>query len=87
MLSREIRRFYNNRKGLLVAIVIAITFFYSWIKIMKYMWPSYMKLKTDYNLPNMVHLGLYTTSQHLIVYCLGNMICYVLYVSKIPIVE
>ena len=44
MLSRDIRRFYNNRKGLIVAVVIAISFFYSWIKIMKYIWPSYMKI-------------------------------------------
>lgn len=35
----------------------------------------------------MLHLSLFTTSQHAIVYFLGNVICYVLYVSKIPIVE
>lgn len=72
---------------MLVAAAIAITFLYFWMDLMRLIWPAYMQLKTDYNIPEMLHIGCYTSSQHFVIYSIGNFLCYLVYTSKLTIFE
>lgn len=70
-----------------MAIILATVFFTQWIPFMKYIWPSYMQLKEDYNIHPIWHIALYTTTQHCLIYLIGNIMFYFIYTGKYEIFE
>ncbi len=54
---------------------------------MKYIWPSYMKLRDDYDIHPIWHIALYTTTQHCFIYITGNILFYFIYTGKYQIFE
>lgn len=70
-----------------MAAAIAIAFFSCWMDLMRAIWPAYMQLQVDYNLPQLAHIAIYTIPQHIFNYTVGNLLCFVLYISKIPFFE
>ncbi len=50
---------------------------------MKYVWPFYMQLKTDYNLTPMTHFGLMLEFNGIVVLSVGSAILFIIYVSKL----
>jgi hypothetical protein len=79
MLTREIKRYREKGLGFFVAIGISLIFFVGWHKLMMLIWPAYMLLKAEYNLSDTVHMFLFSFTQHIIVFGVGNVLAYSFY--------
>ena len=42
-----------------LALLIASTFFCGWIPLMRQIWPAYMTIATNYNMPTIIHSALF----------------------------
>ena len=56
LFERDIRKIKSQGAGFLVAVAIAVAFFCKWMDFMRAIWPSFMQLKTDYNLDEIPHI-------------------------------
>ena len=87
MLKRDKKRLQGKGLGLIVATAIAVTFFYKWMDFMRFIWPTYMEIKTKYEMNPFYHIAIYTNSQHIFIYVFGNFILYFIYTGKYEIFE
>jgi len=90
MIKREFNRYKDNGIGIVnitVSVLISLAFYSFWMEYMKFIWPSYMQLKEDYNLTSITHFGLLLEFHGFVTLWGCSAILYFVYTSKLPFFE
>ena len=72
----------SDSGGLFVAFIIAVTFFVGWIQFVSFIWPFYLSFELRNGLNTQLSTQIWSTSQHCIIYTLGNIFYYFVYTRK-----
>jgi len=87
MIEHDIKRFQNKGLGYGIAWAITLVWLTQWMEVMRYIWPTYMKLADDYNVSPFVHTFVFLDILHCCNFLTGNIFFYFVYTSKIALFE